>query len=73
VEREERRGVRVVQVIVEWKEKGGGRVAQVSADHILWQSDGSLSPYGNTIQIVRVIPEMPMTANPSLLPSKGWS
>jgi hypothetical protein len=29
VEREERGGMRVVQVIEEWKEKGGGRVAQV--------------------------------------------
>jgi hypothetical protein len=54
-------------------ERERGRKSSTSADHVLWQSDGSLSLKGETIQMVRVIPEMPMTANPSLLPSKGWS
>jgi hypothetical protein len=63
--------VREVRVVMGRKreERNSERKSSISADYL----HCPLSLYGEIIKEALAIPEMPMTANPSLLPSKGWS
>jgi hypothetical protein len=51
------------------EERNSERKSSISADYL----HCPLSLYGEVIKEALAIPEIPMTANPSLLPSKGWS